>query len=63
MTPELETAEAVELAYAEAVQRVDFNFGFKRRSFMQLLGAWKSFSMETIHATTIREHRHKRAAS
>src|SRR5258705_4422995 len=39
MTPELETAESVELVYGQAVQRVDFNFGFKRRSFMQLLGA------------------------
>lgn len=39
MTPELETAESVELAYEQAVQRVHFNFGFKRRSFMQLLGA------------------------
>jgi isoquinoline 1-oxidoreductase subunit beta len=39
MNPELETAESVELAYEQAVQRVDFNFGFKRRSFMQLLGA------------------------
>src|SRR6267142_274579 len=39
MTPELETAESVELAYEQAVQRVRFNFGFKRRSFIQLLGA------------------------
>src|SRR5882762_893593 len=39
MTPELETAESVELAYEQAVQRVHFNFGLKRRSFMQLLGA------------------------
>src|SRR5882762_6516194 len=39
MTPELETAESVELAYEQAVERVRFNFGFKRRSFMQLLGA------------------------
>jgi isoquinoline 1-oxidoreductase len=39
MTPELETAESVELAYEQAVERVHFNFGFKRRSFMQLLGA------------------------
>jgi len=39
MNPELETVESVELAYEQAVQRVHFNFGFKRRSFMQLLGA------------------------
>src|SRR5689334_8190423 len=39
MTLDLESAESVELAYAQAVQRVHFNFGFKRRSFMQLLGA------------------------
>jgi CO/xanthine dehydrogenase Mo-binding subunit len=39
MTHELETAESVELAYEQAVERVHFNFGFKRRSFMQLLGA------------------------
>jgi isoquinoline 1-oxidoreductase len=39
MTPEHETAESVELAYEQAVQHVHFNFGFKRRSFMQLLGA------------------------
>jgi len=39
MTPELDPPESVELAYEQAVQRVHFNFGFKRRSFMQLLGA------------------------
>lgn len=39
MTPELESAESIELAYEQAVQRIDFHFGFKRRSFMQLLGA------------------------
>ena len=39
MNTELETAESVELAYEHAVERVHFNFGFKRRSFMQLLGA------------------------
>jgi isoquinoline 1-oxidoreductase len=39
MIPELETAESVELAYEQAVERVRFNFGVKRRSFMQLLGA------------------------
>ena len=39
MTSEIETAESVELAYEQAVERVHFNFGFKRRSFMQLLGA------------------------
>jgi isoquinoline 1-oxidoreductase len=39
MTSELETAESVEIAYEQAVQRVQFSFGFKRRSFMQLLGA------------------------
>jgi isoquinoline 1-oxidoreductase len=39
MTPELETVESVELAYEQAVERVHFNFGFKRRSFMQFLGA------------------------
>src|SRR5215470_12213691 len=39
MTPELDTVQSVELAYEQAVQRVRFNFGLKRRSFMQLLGA------------------------
>jgi len=39
MTSQLETAESVELAYAQAVQRVHYDFGLKRRSFMQLLGA------------------------
>jgi isoquinoline 1-oxidoreductase len=39
MTHELETVEFVELAYAQAVERVRFDFGLKRRSFMQLLGA------------------------
>ena len=38
MTPDLESAESVELAYAQAVQRVHFNFGFKRRSFMTNAG-------------------------
>jgi isoquinoline 1-oxidoreductase len=39
MNPEIDTAESVELAYEQAVERVRFNFGFRRRSFMQLLGA------------------------
>src|SRR5215468_8929612 len=39
MTSEFETVKSVELAYEQAVERVHFNFGFKRRSFMQLLGA------------------------
>ncbi len=39
MSSQLESVESVELAYAQAVERVHFDFGFKRRSFMQLLGA------------------------
>src|ERR1051326_7933967 len=39
MNNQLESAESVELAYEQAVQRVHFDFGLKRRSFMQLLGA------------------------
>src|SRR5947207_1828184 len=32
-------AETIELAYAKMVQRVGYDFGLKRRSFMQILGA------------------------
>lgn len=39
MSTQFETGESVELAYEQAVERVRFKFGFKRRSFMQLLGA------------------------
>jgi hypothetical protein len=39
MSSQLESAESVELDYEQAVERVRFNFSFKRRSFMQLLGA------------------------
>src|SRR4051812_33936844 len=39
MNEQLETNESVELAYREMVKRVGYDFGLKRRSFMQLLGA------------------------
>src|SRR5437016_1073119 len=39
MTGEVETNESVELAYAEMVKRAGYDFGLKRRSFMQILGA------------------------
>jgi isoquinoline 1-oxidoreductase len=35
---EFETNESVELAYREMVKRVGYDFGLKRRSFMQILG-------------------------
>src|SRR5256885_9254752 len=39
MNEPLETNGAVELAYREMVKRVGYDFGLKRRSFMQMLGA------------------------
>ena len=36
---ETETNEAVDLAYKQMVKRVGYDFGLKRRSFMQILGA------------------------
>src|SRR5438477_9981260 len=39
MNEQLETNESVELAYREMVKRVGYDFGLKRRSFMQILGA------------------------
>src|SRR5437879_11669514 len=39
MNEQLQTNESVELAYREMVKRVGYDFGLKRRSFMQILGA------------------------
>jgi isoquinoline 1-oxidoreductase subunit beta len=39
MTRDLKTDEALEPDYEEAVERADYSFGLKRRSFVQILGA------------------------
>jgi CO/xanthine dehydrogenase Mo-binding subunit len=39
MTEPMPTNESVERAYAEMVKRAGYNFGLKRRSFVQILGA------------------------
>jgi isoquinoline 1-oxidoreductase len=39
MRRDLATDEALALDYEEAVERVDYNFGLKRRAFVQILGA------------------------
>ena len=39
MKRDLATDEALSLEYEEAVERVDYDFGLKRRAFVQILGA------------------------
>src|SRR5438309_551796 len=39
MKEPVETIETIDLAYAKMVKRVGYDFGLKRRSFVQILGA------------------------